>query len=222
VGARSILFGGLDVTARPVQGRGMSMIFQTFALYPHLTVRANLAYPLREQEKWVYQMEIPGAAEVEFSAAIAKVENIDGRLLYRLEGALAGKLAATEHLSSDETGVFRHRFNGMEMTPPVQLLKNPIKLGDQWKSQTRVGQQDYPIGCAIGPISEQIETPAGRFETIKLSVTTKENDVDLLSEYWLASGVGVVKQVMTIGGRKIELTLRNHQPGQSSDDDGTP
>jgi multiple sugar transport system ATP-binding protein len=41
-------FGGHDVTDAPVQGRGMAMIFQSFALYPHLTVRENLAYPLRE------------------------------------------------------------------------------------------------------------------------------------------------------------------------------
>ncbi|MCG8360147.1 MAG: ABC transporter ATP-binding protein [Kiloniellales bacterium] len=47
--AGRVLFGGRDLTDAPVQGRGMSMIFQTFALYPHLTVRANLAYPLREQ-----------------------------------------------------------------------------------------------------------------------------------------------------------------------------
>jgi len=37
------------VTAAPVQGRGMSMIFQTFALYPHLTVEQNFAYPLRRE-----------------------------------------------------------------------------------------------------------------------------------------------------------------------------
>jgi len=41
-----VLFAGKDVTDAPVQGRGMSMIFQTFALYPHLTVRANFAHPL--------------------------------------------------------------------------------------------------------------------------------------------------------------------------------
>ena len=33
----------------PVQGRDMAMIFQTFALYPHLSTFDNLAYPLREQ-----------------------------------------------------------------------------------------------------------------------------------------------------------------------------
>ncbi|MEX0284340.1 MAG: ABC transporter ATP-binding protein [Paracoccaceae bacterium] len=42
----SVHFAGQDVTDAPVQGRGMSMIFQTFALYPHMTVRANLAHPL--------------------------------------------------------------------------------------------------------------------------------------------------------------------------------
>jgi len=41
-----VLFDGQEVNAAPVQGRGMSMIFQTFALYPHLSIRANLAYPL--------------------------------------------------------------------------------------------------------------------------------------------------------------------------------
>lgn len=43
-----IRFAGRDVTEAPVQGRGMGMVFQTFALYPHLSVRENLAYPLRE------------------------------------------------------------------------------------------------------------------------------------------------------------------------------
>jgi multiple sugar transport system ATP-binding protein len=40
-------FAGQNVTDAPVQGRGMSMIFQTFALYPHLSVEANFAHPLR-------------------------------------------------------------------------------------------------------------------------------------------------------------------------------
>ena len=46
----TITFAGQDITQAPVQGRGMSMIFQTFALYPHLSTFDNLAYPLREQK----------------------------------------------------------------------------------------------------------------------------------------------------------------------------
>lgn len=41
---------GRDVTHEPIAGRGVSMVFQSFALYPHLTVFENLAYPLREEK----------------------------------------------------------------------------------------------------------------------------------------------------------------------------
>ncbi len=43
-----VICGGIDVTHEPVQGRDVAMVFQTFALYPHLTVEANFAYPLKE------------------------------------------------------------------------------------------------------------------------------------------------------------------------------
>ena len=39
-----------DFTQEPIAGRGVSMVFQSFALYPHLTVFENLAYPLREEK----------------------------------------------------------------------------------------------------------------------------------------------------------------------------
>ena len=46
----TIAFAAQDITHAPVQEQGMSMIFQTFALYPHLSPTFdNLAYPLREQ-----------------------------------------------------------------------------------------------------------------------------------------------------------------------------
>ncbi len=46
--AGTVTFAGKDVTHSPVQGRDIAMIFQSFALYPHLTIRDNLAYPLKE------------------------------------------------------------------------------------------------------------------------------------------------------------------------------
>ena len=46
--AGTVRFAGEDMSERPVQGRDMAMVFQSFALYPHLTTRSNLAYPLRE------------------------------------------------------------------------------------------------------------------------------------------------------------------------------
>jgi ABC-type sugar transport system ATPase subunit len=45
--AGRILIDGHDVTRVPPQGRDLAMVFQSYALYPHLTVRENLAFGLR-------------------------------------------------------------------------------------------------------------------------------------------------------------------------------
>ena len=42
-----IAIGGIDVTASPAQARDLAMVFQSYALYPHMTVRDNLAYGLK-------------------------------------------------------------------------------------------------------------------------------------------------------------------------------
>jgi multiple sugar transport system ATP-binding protein len=41
-----ILIGGDDVTAKPPQERDIAMVFQGYALYPHMTVRQNLGFGL--------------------------------------------------------------------------------------------------------------------------------------------------------------------------------
>ena len=41
-----IFFGGEDVTKLPAVARGVGMVFQSYALYPHLTVRENIRFPL--------------------------------------------------------------------------------------------------------------------------------------------------------------------------------
>ena len=42
-----IRIGGRDVTETPPQHRDLAMVFQNYALYPHMTVRENLAYGLK-------------------------------------------------------------------------------------------------------------------------------------------------------------------------------
>ncbi len=42
-----IWFGDTDVTALPPQKRDIAMVFQDIALFPYMTVRENIGYPLR-------------------------------------------------------------------------------------------------------------------------------------------------------------------------------
>jgi multiple sugar transport system ATP-binding protein len=45
--AGRIWFGDTDVTALPPQKRDIAMVFQDIALFPYMTVRQNIGYPLR-------------------------------------------------------------------------------------------------------------------------------------------------------------------------------
>ena len=42
-----VVIGNVDVTAHPPQRRDLAMVFQSYALYPHMSVRDNLAYGLK-------------------------------------------------------------------------------------------------------------------------------------------------------------------------------
>src|SRR6516164_11074398 len=42
-----ILIGGHVVNDLPPRARGIAMVFQSYALYPHMTVAENIAFPLK-------------------------------------------------------------------------------------------------------------------------------------------------------------------------------
>jgi len=44
--AGRIYFGEDDITSRPPEKRGIGLVFQNYALYPHMTVRQNIVFPL--------------------------------------------------------------------------------------------------------------------------------------------------------------------------------
>ncbi|KQM23868.1 MULTISPECIES: ABC transporter ATP-binding protein [unclassified Sphingomonas] len=45
--AGTVAIGGRDVTHAPPATRGVAMVFQSYALYPHLSVADNIAFPLK-------------------------------------------------------------------------------------------------------------------------------------------------------------------------------
>ncbi|WP_164090766.1 ATP-binding cassette domain-containing protein, partial [Stenotrophomonas maltophilia] len=47
----TVHFGDEDVTARPIERRRVGMVFQSYALFPNLSVRGNVEYGLRIQRR---------------------------------------------------------------------------------------------------------------------------------------------------------------------------
>ena len=46
----NIEIDGKDATALPPAKRGLAMVFQSYALYPHMSVRKNIAFPMKMAE----------------------------------------------------------------------------------------------------------------------------------------------------------------------------
>ncbi len=62
----SIDIDGSDATDVPPAKRGLAMVFQSYALYPHMTVRKNIAFPLRmaKLDQAETNKRVEGAASV--------------------------------------------------------------------------------------------------------------------------------------------------------------
>jgi multiple sugar transport system ATP-binding protein len=78
----TIHIDGEDVSQVPASGRDIAFVFQMFALYPHMNVRKNIAYPLVSQ----------GVPRAEVAVRVAEVARILGieSILNRPVGGLSG------------------------------------------------------------------------------------------------------------------------------------
>ena len=81
-----IFFGNDDVTDLPAENRGVGLVFQNYALYPHLTVRQNITFPL---ENLKGKDKLTKAQMQEKALEAAKLVQIDG-LMDRKPSELSG------------------------------------------------------------------------------------------------------------------------------------
>jgi ABC-type sugar transport system ATPase subunit len=77
-----ILIGGQEVTNLHPKDRQISMVFQDYALYPHMTIADNIAYPLKVRGEAVAQRHAR-AREV---ADVLKIGELLGRLPSQISG----------------------------------------------------------------------------------------------------------------------------------------
>jgi hypothetical protein len=142
------------------------------------------------------------------------MEKIDGKVLALMEGKLKGKLAATEHLSSTEQGIFRHRYNGAEVTPPVCLLRYPAKKGDSWEADAKIGDESVKMTCKVVDMAEEVTVPAGKYKAAHVDVEAETGGMKITTSYWFAPKVGMVKQTFGIAGKTIKMELEKYEEGK--------
>jgi multiple sugar transport system ATP-binding protein len=84
-----VLIGGRVVTGMQPKARDIAMVFQSYALYPHLTVRGNFAFPLKQ--KRVPKQERDQL--VEEAARILEIDNLLDRRPAQLSGGQRQRVA---------------------------------------------------------------------------------------------------------------------------------
>jgi putrescine transport system ATP-binding protein len=90
----AVYIDGVDVTAVPPYERPVNMMFQSYALFPHMTVAQNVAFGLRQDG--TPRGEI--AARVGEMLALVKLEGYDGRKPHQLSGGQRQRVALARAL----------------------------------------------------------------------------------------------------------------------------
>lgn len=89
-----ILIGGRDVTRVPSSQRRLGMVFQSYALFPHMTVAENIAFPLQLRKLGKSEIE----AEVKKVLDLIRLPHVAGRKPKELSGGQQQRVAIARSL----------------------------------------------------------------------------------------------------------------------------
>ena len=131
--AGRVLINGADVTAVPPYRRNIGMVFQNYALFPFMTVAANVAFPL--QTRKLPRAEI--AERVERALAMVRLSALARRLPRQLSGGQQQRVALARASIYD---------------PPVLLMDEPLGALDKnlrEELQDEIRQFHCKVGATV-------------------------------------------------------------------------
>lgn len=137
-----ILFGERDVANISAQNRNVGIVFQNYALYPHMTVAQNIGFPLRVRGETTATID----RKVRASAGLVKIGELLDRRPAQLSGGQQQRVALARALVRE---------------PDVLLLDEPLanldaKLRMEMRSEIRRVQLETGI-TAILVTHDQVE-----------------------------------------------------------------
>ncbi len=105
--AGRVLIGGRDVTDLPPRKRGIAMVFQSYAVFPHMTVFDNIGFGLKMQRRPGQEIR----SRVEQAAALLQLDPYLGRYSSQLSGGQRQRVAVAR---------------AIVMEPAVLLMDEPL------------------------------------------------------------------------------------------------
>ena len=160
-----LLFGEDDVTQLPPESRGVGLVFQNYALYPHMTVKQNIMFPLQNLKG---ADKLSKDEMLERAYNVAKIVQID-ELMERKPSELSGG-------QQQRVAIAR----ALVKMPRVLLLDEPLSnLDARLRLQTR----------------EEIKRIQKETKITTVFVTHDQEEAMSISDMIVVMKLGVVQQI---------------------------
>lgn len=170
-----IMIGDRDATAEPPSKRGLAMVFQSYALYPHMSVRDNVGFPLKSAG--LPKSEID--TKVNEAARALKLEDYMDRRPKDLSGGQRQRVAIGRSIVRDPTAfLFDEPLSNLDAALRVEMRYEIAKLHqtlqatmiyvthDQVEAMTladRIVVLEFGKIAQVGTPRELYEKPANLF-----------------------------------------------------------
>lgn len=178
----SIFIDGKDVTPLPPSGRGLAMVFQSYALYPHMTVRENMGFPLKTAG--VPKAEIDN--KVNDAAAILKLEEYLDRRPKALSGGQRQRVAIGRSIVREPSAfLFDEPLSNLDAALRVEMRFEIAKLHEQLDATMIYVTHDQVEAMTLA--DKIVVLQAGRIEQVGSSRELYERPQNLFVAQFIGS-----------------------------------
>jgi len=212
----TIMLDGKDLALTPANKRPVNMMFQSYALFPHLSVRDNIAFGLKRSS-----MEKGAIAErTQEMLRLVKMESFADRKPHQMSGGQRQRVALARSLAKNPKLLLLDEPLGaldakLRESTQFELVNIQEKLGTTFIIVTHDQEEAMTVATRIGVMNDgilaQTDTPADIYENPKSSfVADFIGDVNMIEGHIHATTSKAGKEFMelTVEGQKKPFAAR--------------